>query len=134
MNNRYVYLWLGYDEPMRMVRKSQLPEGSRDFGRNVFAPPLPAWKPKLHQHDPRGGAGRVKASPRPGIIRRWGDAEFSRKPWHPVGKLRWQHAAKAKRHVARVSRRKIRVMLATSDPDGDANFKQTWGITLWDIY
>lgn len=136
MNNRYVYLIRDDSHPsLEPIRKSHLPDGAVDCGRNVFRMPLPAWKPKrFPPHPPRGGAGRIKASPRPGLIRRWGDAEFTRHPWQPASKMRWQHAGRAKRHVARVSRRKIRTMLRTSDPEGDANFKQTWGITLWDIY
>lgn len=134
MNNRYVWLWIGIDEPMQKVRKSQLPDGAVRCGHNTFEAQHP-WKPeRFGPQPPRGGTGRVKASPRPGIIRLWGDAEFARHPWQPVSKLRWRHAGKAKRHVARVSRRKIRTMLRTSDPDGDANFKQAWGITVWDIY
>lgn len=135
MNNRYVYLWLGDDEPMRMIRKSQLPDGAHDFGRNVFGLPAKPLRPaRFPHHPPRGGAGRIKASPRAGLIRRHWDAELTRNPWHGPGKLRWRHAGKAKRHVARVSRRKARVMLRTSDPEGEANFKQSWGITLRDIY
>jgi len=133
MNNRYVYLWLGDAEPMRMIRKSQLPDGALDFGRNVFGLPKPEWKPNRFPVPPRGGSGRIKASPRPGLIRRWRDGAWL-ETWQPVSKARWHNAAKAKRHVARVSRRKIRVMLATSDPEGDANFRARWGITLWDIY
>lgn len=135
MNNRYVHIIRDDAHPaLEPIRKSHLPDGAVNCGRNVFRMPLPTRQPKrFPPHPPRGGTGRVKASPRPGIIRRWRDGTYL-EPWQPVSKARWQHAGKAKRHVARVSRRKIRVMLRVEDHDGDANFKQTWGITLWDIY
>ena len=135
MNNRYVYLIRDDAIPaLGPVRISQLPEGSVNCGHNVFRMPLPKWEPKrFPPQPPRGGSGRIKASPRPGLIRRWGEGVWL-DPWQPVSKARWRNAAKAKRHVARVSRRKIRVVLATSDPEGEANFRAQWGITLWDIY
>ena len=134
MNNRYVYLIRDDLHPsLEPIRISQLPEGSVNCGRNVFRMPLPKWQPKrFPNHPPRGGTGRVKASPRPGIIRRWGDGVYL-DAWQPVAKARWRHAGKAKRHVARVSRRKVRVMLRTQEDDGDANFRAQWGITLWSI-